>query len=121
MLTAGRFLCGFQLVCRAASHFSNLAALWLEQCRLPRNMLAAALPATAHSLESLALLQVRVMFCEMMVTCGSSRHLIWYEQQHWPQQHISIAFKVRSLLLHGIRLHPFFDTAWRALRYCRWV
>ncbi|KAF6254274.1 hypothetical protein COO60DRAFT_335956 [Scenedesmus sp. NREL 46B-D3] len=45
-------------VARAVSHFSQLQSLWLQRCRLPRNLLAAALPAAAHSLESLVLLQV---------------------------------------------------------------
>lgn len=49
----------FRLACRAVSHFSQLQSLWLQRCRLPRNLLAAALPAAAHSLESLVLLQVR--------------------------------------------------------------
>jgi hypothetical protein len=44
--------------CRLAQHFSSLQALWLEHVLLPLNLLPAALPSAAATLESLALLHV---------------------------------------------------------------
>eukprot|EP00775_Hariotina_reticulata_P006501 gene6501-6729_t len=96
---------------RLAQHFSSLQALWLEHVQLPFNLLPAALPSAAGTLESLALLHVAGTTAADLVvvsslTCLTSLRLLPEDHALEGLAHLTALRHLRKLNVRLTHLQP---------------